>query len=36
MLNQTKIKKTRRKSPNPILGGMKSILKRKSKEKVRE
>jgi hypothetical protein len=36
MLNQTKVKKTKRKSPNPTLGGMKSILARKSKEKVRE
>jgi hypothetical protein len=26
----------KRKSPNPILGGMKSILARKSKEKVRK
>jgi len=37
MLNQKKNEeKTKRKSPNPTLGGMKSILARKSKEKVRD
>jgi hypothetical protein len=33
MLNQTKIKKTKRKSPNPTLGGMTNQFGKKFKRK---
>jgi hypothetical protein len=33
MLNQTKMKKTKRKSPNPTLGGMANYFGKNSKDK---